>query len=127
MSQYLHSDREWLSVGFGPARESAEPPLQQRRQTGAPITDHEQKQEWNREVILIVDGVKDRQREISSDQKFDPRNPSQPLAVFLRADPVLLRFDAVLRSTGEGGLLAGQGFEHGTRIGDRQPDSQSHQ
>src|SRR5258708_32774769 len=115
MSKYLPSDGEWLGVGFRTLGEPGDPPLAQRHQSGARIPDYEQKQEWNREVILVVDGVKDRQCEISSDQKFDPRNPSQPLAVFLRADPVLLRFDALLRSTGEGGLLAGQGFEHGTR------------
>src|SRR5208282_1314077 len=94
---------------------------------GDPVTDHEQEQEGNREVVFVVDGVKDRQREISSDQEFNPRNPSQTLAVFFRADLVLLRFDAVLGSAREGGLLAHQRFQHGNRIGDGQPDSQGHQ
>src|SRR5208282_5376407 len=86
-----------------------------------------QHQEGNGEVILVVDGVEDRQREIGSDQQFNPRNPSQTLAVLFRADSVLLRFDSVLGGAREGGLLANQGFQHGNRIGDGQPDSQSHQ
>ena len=59
---------EWLGVSRGAARDSSETALEQRHQTRVPITDHEQKQERDRDEVFIFYCVVDGHREIGSDQ-----------------------------------------------------------
>src|SRR5271163_1658575 len=103
-------------MGLRADRESGEPSLQQGHQSGTPVADHKQQQEWNREVILVVDSVEDGEREISSDQQFDPRNPSQTLPVLCSQYFVFLRSHAVFGGSSESCLLTDERFKNRARI-----------
>src|SRR5882724_492723 len=85
----LHSHREGLAVCFRTHCNAGETALQQRHQAGAPVADYEEEQEGNGDVVLVVDGVVDGQREIGSDEQLEPWHPSQTLAVFGGGDFVL--------------------------------------
>lgn len=114
-------------MGLGTDRKSCETSLQEGHQPGTPIAENEKKQERNREVVFVVDSVVDREREVTSNRDFDPRNPSQTLAVLLGADFIFLRLNAVLGSSDKGSLFANERFKNGPRVGHGESDAEGHQ
>src|SRR5208282_6144904 len=96
----LDSDGKRLRVSGRAKGCASKAALQQRHQSRAPVPDDEEQQEWNRNVVLVVNSVVDRGREVGADQQFEPWNPSQALAVLGGADFVLLRDHAVFGRSG---------------------------
>src|SRR6516164_876784 len=99
----LHADWEWLRVRGRSSRSCHKAALQQRHQARTPVSKDEENEEWNGDVVLVLDGVVDSHGKVGANQEFDPGYPSQALAVFRGADFILLRFDPVFRSAGKCG------------------------
>src|SRR5580698_7039402 len=67
----LDADGKWLGMRGG-GNAAAKPPLQQGHQSGVPISHDEKQQEWNRNIVLVIDGVVHGECEIRTDQQLDP-------------------------------------------------------
>src|SRR5205814_2534621 len=122
------TDREWFGVGFG-ARDSepGESALEQRHQSGEPVAHDEQEQKRNREIVLVLERIVNREREIGADKQFCPGHPAEALAVFVGANNIFLGLDTIFGRSDKSGLLSDQSFEHGDRVGDGEADAECHQ
>src|SRR5207302_3626173 len=116
----LYTNWKRLRVSFRSQRQAGETSLQQRHQPRVPVANHEEDQERNRDVVLVVEGVVNREREIGSNQQLDPRYPPETPTIIAHTNFVLLRLHAILWSSSECSLLSDQSFQHGTRVRDRQ-------
>ena len=107
------SDTDWegLVVGFRAQGDAGEAALQQRHESGVPITNDKEQQKWDGDIVLVLDRVDDGESEISANQQLDPRNPAQALAIFCRAYFVFLRNHVIFRSAREGTLFADESFD----------------